>query len=437
MSSYDTIIVGAGIGGLTAADALVRAGQKVVVIEASNRPGGRVRRITRANGDFAEAGAQGMHSNYDEMLGLVDRFGLTGDIMPAAGKVQYLDRTGAPRVSGGNQDLARIVGLRGKMDLSLFWARYFTFAKPFPQFELNTDIPRYDNISAADELKWAGRNFRDFVLRPMSWAMANSTPDRISLYYIVNGLRLRMTTKILGLRGGIATLLERMAESVPVEYGVGVSRILTTGGVPDGVELADGRALKAKHIILACTAGGAGALLPEEQDPEAKKFLNSFTHTPMPLVFFFLDRPLSQEAYSFMGHPFRDATFNMALNHARKTPYLAPSGKGFVSAWPAFPKAEQLIKLPDTEIIAQAQRDLEAFFPGFGTWIEDAQVMRHDWGLARYEPGGHRRVLDFKRRAEAMQRISFAGTDYDSIHMESGVRSGQRAAARALAQAAR
>lgn len=431
MGEPDTIIVGAGIGGLTAAEALQRAGQRVLVLEATNRPGGRVVRITRKNGDTAEAGAQGIHSNYSEMLALIDRYGMTGDLMPAFGKVQYLDRSGAPRISGGNKDLAKIVGLRGKLDLSYFWARYFTFAKPFPQFELNKDIPQYDNISAADELRWAGSNFRDFVLRPMSWAMANSTPDRISMYYIVNGLRLRMTTKIMGLRNGNASILEKIAEKVPVRYGARVKSVLTTNGVVDGVALDDGTSLKARHVILSCTAGAAGAALTDDF-AEAKSFLTGFTHTPMPLVFFLLDRPLEKEAYSFMGHPFRHADFNMALNHTMKTPYMAPSGKAMISAWPAFPRAVELMALPDSEIIERARADLEAFFPGFSPWIDEAHVFRHDWGLARYEPGMHRKVLDFKKQAEGFRGVSFAGTDYDSIHMESGVRSGQRAANRAL-----
>ncbi|TGS87441.1 FAD-binding protein [Mesorhizobium sp. M3A.F.Ca.ET.174.01.1.1] len=431
VSTVDTVIVGAGIGGLTAAEALQRSGQKVLVLEATNRPGGRIVKITRKNGDAAEAGAQGIHSNYTEMLGMLDRFGMKGDLRPSFGKVQYLDHSGAPRISGGNSDLAKIVGTRGKLDLAYFWARYFTFAKKFPQFEAVRDIPQYDNVSAAEELRWAGRNFTDFVLRPMSWAMANSTPDKIGMYYIVNGLRIRMTTKIMSLLHGNESLMAKLASTVPVQYGAPVKTVLTTNGVVDGVELEDGTAIKANHVILSCTAAIAGQLLTEEFG-QVKRFLTNYTHTPLSLVFFFLDRPLGKEAYSFMGHPFRDAMFNMALDHSKKTPFLAPSGKAIVSAWPAFPRSVDLMKRTDAEIIEQARTDLEGFFPGFSSWIEEARVVRHHRAAARYEPGMYRKVLDFKKEAETFRGISFAGTDYDSIHMESGVRSGQRAAARAL-----
>jgi protoporphyrinogen oxidase len=429
-SNPDVIIVGAGIGGLTAADTLRRAGKTVLVLEASDRPGGRVVKITR-KGDAAEAGAQGIHSNYDEMLAMIDRFGLTGDLMPASGKVQYLDRSGAPRVSGSNRDLARIVGARGAVDLVHFWTRYFTFAKRFSQFELTRDIPRYDDVSAEQEFRWAGQNFRDFVMRPMCHAMANATPASVSLYYVVNALRIRMTTRIFGLRHGNVSILERMAETLPVSYGSPVSHVLTKAGAVEGVALQNGTSLKARHVILACTAGGAGKLLTDEFRP-ATEFLNSFTHTPMPLVFFFLDRPLDKEAYSFMGHPYRDVVFNMALDHARKTPYLVPSGKAIISAWPAYPFATEMAGKPDSDVINHARNDLEAFFPGFSEWIDEARVFRHSWGVARYGPGMHGKVLDFKRYAQTLKGLSFAGTDYDSIHMESGVRSGQRAAMRAL-----
>lgn len=429
MANPDTIIVGAGIGGLVAAHTLQRAGQNVLVLEASGRPGGRVVKITR-KGDSAEAGAQGIHSNYARMLGLIDEFGMIGDLLPASGAIQYLDRSGTPRVSASNRQLARIVGPRGAADLLRFWTQYFTFAKPFETFEITRDIPEYDNLSAAEALSWAGRNFRDFVLRPMTHAMANARPEEVNLYYIINGLKLRMTTRIFSLRHGNVSFLERLAGAVPVRYGAPVASVLSRGGVVDGVELQDGTALKAKHVILACTAGGAGKVLTDEFQP-ARAFLEGFTHTPMPLVFFFLDRPIDKAPYSFMGHPYRDAIYNMALNHARKTPFLVPSGKAIISAWPAYPEAAKMASLSDAEVIAQAQRDLDVFFPGFASWIEEARVQRHPWGVARYGRGMHRKVLEFKAYAEGLRGLSFAGTDYDSIHMESGVRSGLRAAQRA------
>jgi hypothetical protein len=46
--------------------------------------------------------------------------------------------------------------------------------------------------------------------------------------------------------------------------------------------------------------------------------------------------------------------------------------------------------------------------------------------------GTHLKILDFKAYAKGLSGVSFAGNDYDSVHMESGVRCAYRAAARAL-----
>jgi protoporphyrinogen oxidase len=151
----------------------------------------------------------------------------------------------------------------------------------------------------------------------------------------------------------------------------------------------------------------------------------------MPLVYFFLDRPLPGEAYVYMGHPCRDVPFNMALNHARKTPYMTPSGRAIVSAWPAFPDSAALIAQDDATIAAAALSNLTDLVPGLAGAVEEVRVVRHDWGFARYGVGMHRRILDFKQYAMGLEGVSFAGADYDGVHMECGVRSGLRAAHRA------
>lgn len=60
MEEFDTLIVGAGIAGLTAARALALAGQRVVVLEARDRIGGRVH--TDRSGEFpVDRGASWIH----------------------------------------------------------------------------------------------------------------------------------------------------------------------------------------------------------------------------------------------------------------------------------------------------------------------------------------------------------------------------------------
>ncbi|WP_304441567.1 NAD(P)/FAD-dependent oxidoreductase [Demequina sp. NBRC 110054] len=60
MRRYDTVVVGAGVAGLTAARLLSRAGREVVVLEARDRVGGRVW-TSREDGSVTDLGASWIH----------------------------------------------------------------------------------------------------------------------------------------------------------------------------------------------------------------------------------------------------------------------------------------------------------------------------------------------------------------------------------------
>ncbi len=60
MDHYDTIVVGAGVAGLTAARLLARSGRRVVVLEARDRVGGRVW-TDRSDGHVMDRGASWIH----------------------------------------------------------------------------------------------------------------------------------------------------------------------------------------------------------------------------------------------------------------------------------------------------------------------------------------------------------------------------------------
>ncbi len=69
-------VVGAGLAGLAAADALVTAGAEVVVLEARDRVGGRVQSRELPNGAVVELGAEFILPGNDTIRAFVDRFGL-------------------------------------------------------------------------------------------------------------------------------------------------------------------------------------------------------------------------------------------------------------------------------------------------------------------------------------------------------------------------
>lgn len=67
MERFDTVVVGAGVAGLTAARLLMKAGRRVVVLEARDRVGGRVW-TDRSDGRVTDRGASWIHGITDSAV---------------------------------------------------------------------------------------------------------------------------------------------------------------------------------------------------------------------------------------------------------------------------------------------------------------------------------------------------------------------------------
>jgi monoamine oxidase len=71
----DVVIVGAGFSGLSAARALVKAGKRVVVLEARNRVGGRVK-AGQVAGRTVDVGGMWVGATQTRLLELIKEFDL-------------------------------------------------------------------------------------------------------------------------------------------------------------------------------------------------------------------------------------------------------------------------------------------------------------------------------------------------------------------------
>ena len=70
------VVIGAGLAGLAAADALAREGIDVTVLEATDRVGGRVWSVPFFGLGTVERGAEFVLPGESEIIRLVERFGL-------------------------------------------------------------------------------------------------------------------------------------------------------------------------------------------------------------------------------------------------------------------------------------------------------------------------------------------------------------------------
>jgi len=100
MASFDTVIVGAGVTGLTAALRLTQAGQSVLVLEARDRVGGRLRTERHGDNNF-EIGGQWVSPDQTALRDLIDELGLETFGRYREGDALYVNAAGeAHRFSG-------------------------------------------------------------------------------------------------------------------------------------------------------------------------------------------------------------------------------------------------------------------------------------------------------------------------------------------------
>lgn len=96
----DTVVVGAGVTGLTAAWRLTQAGQDVVVVEARDRVGGRLRTERHGDSEF-EIGGQWVSPDQTALSGIVDELGLDTYSRFREGESLYINAAGEARRFSG------------------------------------------------------------------------------------------------------------------------------------------------------------------------------------------------------------------------------------------------------------------------------------------------------------------------------------------------
>jgi protoporphyrinogen oxidase len=418
MENRKVIIVGAGIGGLASGFWLKQRGYEVEIIEASDRPGGRMASLER-NGDKVDVGMQFYHSDYRLAFQLMDAVGLADDKRKIKGKLEFSLKDGSTFLWDHNSPYIKLLGLRGNLKLYWFVLRYLLLGRRFPMYRIAEDIPEYDNREVLDLFSSpSDKPLRDYLVTPVSFGENMGLPEWMSLYHFLHQFRLTTFTGFVGLARGVSSLPEELAKLLSVEYEAPARRLVVEKDRVVGVQMEkDGSIRRAGHVIVAVEPSAAARLMPDEL-AEQRQFFESIVYSPMPMPVFFLDKPLRQDVWCYFSDPTVKQDFMMAIDEHAKVPDMSPSGKAVVTAWSGHPMTLDLIDLPDDELISRAQKDVESMLPGFSQHIGEATVFRHQYGVTRYPPGSYRRVIDFRKKAEDLQGVSFVSSLFGGTMME-------------------
>ncbi len=429
MKKKTIIVIGAGIGGLSTAYQLRKMDYDVEILEASRRHGGRMMTIER-KGDLVDVGAQFYHSDFKNAYRLIDEMGLRPTMKKVGGKIRYQLADGSNYDYDNRFVYMKLLKLRGNLRLYRFVVRHIIFGGRFVPYCVTGKIPSSDDMYLLDSFQGEkDRPIRDFLIMPLSAGTTSGPPELMSLYHFICMLRLAVTTKYIGLTGGVASLADALAKELPVRYESPVKTVVMEKGNAVGVQMMDGSVKKAAHVVVALDSASAARVMPDELAAQ-RRFFEGVMYSPIPMPVFFLDRPLAHDIWCYWNDPSLKRTFKFAMDERAKMPEMCPSGKSVLTAWPIYPRAAELMKRTDDALVKEAREDVELMIPGFSKWIEDVRVVRHPFATEMSPPGFYQRVADFLKDAESLKGISFVNSVFGINSMESSLVSRNEAVGR-------
>ena len=219
-SAKRILVAGAGLAGLSAAYELVQAGHQVSVLDARDRPGGRVLtlRETFADGQYAEAGAETFSDAHNFVQRYIRAFQL--DTIPAwsYGKLASLFFRNGQR-SRSNSELARRFVEPMVKEIG------DPLAPGWPTAEI---LQRFDRFSMAELLRTRGASPEEIALLEFTYSDAwdnGSAPD--SALCLLRDEAIARKGQSFRIRGGNDRLPQALARSLGarVHYRATIQRI--------------------------------------------------------------------------------------------------------------------------------------------------------------------------------------------------------------------
>ena len=451
------LVVGGGITGLTTAYALGQAGVPTLLVEASERLGGKVGTVRR-DGFLVETGPDSFISYRPAALELARELGL-GDALirptePRTVRIRARDRFA--RLPDGmglvlptrmrpfiTSDLfSPVEKLRMGLDLVLprdgldrdvalgtFLRRRLgpalveRLAGPLIGGVYGTPVDELSLLAVVPQLRDAERRHRSLMLASLAGGRARKGQPGGSPFVTLAGGTGQLRDALIAAIGDMA--------AVECRTGAAVTGLEPTGAGGFSVRLAGGERLRPEAIVLT-TTGPVAAGLVEGFAPKAAASIRTIPHGGTAVVS--LGYPLDAFPTPPVGHGFLVAaseplTIDACTFSSQKWAGRAPDGSILIRCFVGSHDPSSLA-LSDEALIGRVRADLERTL-GVRTPPSLVEVSRYAGQMPHYTVGHLDRVAGAFDALAATPGLILAGAPYRGVGMPDCIVQGRAAAARA------
>ncbi|WP_169814666.1 protoporphyrinogen/coproporphyrinogen oxidase [Nocardia pseudovaccinii] len=431
----DVVVVGAGIAGLTAAFRLRQQGCNVTVLEAADQVGGKMASAER-DGYVLNRGAAMVPKAFTALTRLCADSGLGNpfkDVPLSFG----IPRDGTVLPLGGAGLAAALGGIRTNL---LSWRSKLLLRR------LLVDMLRWQRRLGHDDIEAAGRydtelvtsyaerrlnrEIYDYLIDPLLRGIYLSDPSTMSVVDFFLTLGKFAEGPPMEYPNGIDFLARHLASLVDVRTSATVSSV---SRIDSGVRIvwhdAEGEhSLDSRGCVIAVNGADVVKLYPDLPD-RPRELIQSIPYGSVLKGIFGLRRDPT-DVPTVVVVP-SCAGIGLGVTHvdSRAMPNSVPRGKAVVSGHWVDSFAKSTARLPESDVLDQMVRDMEAVIPGFSQELEFAEIVRWDTATNARYVGFYRTVAELRSLTDTDDVIQLAGDYLDISGTNTSAESGERAAA--------
>ena len=445
-----TVVVGAGIAGLTAARDLAATGREVIVLEGSSRVGGKLL-VGEVAGVGVDLGAEAMLARRPEGIDLAQALGL--DVVHPATTSSSVWTRGALRpmprsVMGVPADVEQVAGAGVLSDAGVDRLRHETSGQPVADGE-DVSVGELVATRLGDEVV-------DRLVEPLLGGVyagharllsARATAPQLVVWSGGSSLVEAATDALTGRRQGRSSRAWRvawagfpmaLADGLDVRTGAPVRELRRT---PTGFALVVGPTTAAEEVladeVVLATPAAPTARLLEGVAPAAAAELASVDYASTAIVtlaFRAADVP-DLPGSGFLVPPVDGRTIKASTFSFAKWGWVREAGDGLLLLRTSIGRhrEEHVLQVPDDELVAASLADL-ADATGLAAPPVDTRVQRWGGGLPQYAVGHLDRVARVRADVARVPGLAVCGAAYDGVGIPAVIASARRAVA-ALTQA--